>query len=71
MIPDLAYISKSLYTINHTRSRPISLLGLEAIGLHTRSLCYLVNTLTFTKSIIRTVSLTKLIYTQEKSSSYV
>ena len=35
MIPNLAYTSKSLYISNYVKSKPIYLLGLRAIDLHT------------------------------------
>ena len=47
MISNLVYTSKDFCTSNQIRFRSIYLLlGLSAIGLHTRNLCYLVNTLT-------------------------
>ena len=62
MIPDLAYTNRSLYIFNQARSNLIYLLGLRAIDLYIKGLCYLVNILTFTKFIIRTMALTKLIF---------
>ncbi len=71
MIPDLAYTSRDIYVSNQVRSKPTYLSGLGIISLYTRGFCHLVNTLTFTRSIIRTVILTKLTSTLGESLSYV
>ncbi len=61
MIPDLAYININLNTFNQVKSRLTYLLsGLNVISLNNRGFCYLVNTLTFTKSIIELIILIKL-----------
>ncbi len=71
MIPDLAYTSRGLYASNQVRSRPTYSSGLGATGLHTRGLRHLVNALTSTESVIRTVALTKLTSAQGRSPSCV
>ena len=60
MILNQVYISKSLYAFNHVKSRPIYLLGLGVIHLQIKSFYHLVNALTFTKFIIKTIILIKL-----------
>lgn len=62
MNSDLIYISKNLYTSNQVRFRPIYLLSLNITGLYTKSFCHLINALTFTKSIIRSIASIKLIF---------
>lgn len=61
MIPDLAYTNRDLYVFNQVSFRPMcSPSGLSATGLHTRSLCHLINVQTFTESTTKTVAMTKL-----------
>lgn len=47
------------------------LLDLSVTNLYIKDLCHLVNTLIFTKSIIKTVVLTKLISLQERNLSCI
>ena len=62
MIPDLAYTNKDFYASNQVRLRPTCLLlNLCATVLDTKDLYYLVNTLAFIESVIKTIVLTKLI----------
>ncbi len=47
MILILAYTSKSFYTSNQVRFRPMYLLlGLSATNLYTKSFCHLINAIT-------------------------
>lgn len=59
MILHLAYTNKYLYASNQVRSRLMYLSSLGVTSLYTRDLCLLVNTLTFTESIIRLMTLMK------------
>ena len=71
MILNLVYTNRGFYVSNQAMSRLICLLDLRTIGLYIKNLCNLVNALTSTKSVIKTLILTKLTFTQEKSFSYI
>lgn len=62
MILNLAYTIKDLFTSNQVKFRPIHLLtDFNTTNLDIRGLYYLFDTLTFTQSIVRLVTLIKLI----------
>ena len=66
MILNLVYTIRSLYVSNKMKFKLIYLLSLRVTSLYIRKLYYLVNALTSTGSIIRTMTSTKLIFTQKK-----
>lgn len=60
MILDLVYISRSFYTFNQVRSKPIEyIVRLRCYCLYIKNFYHLVNILTSTKSIIWLIILKK------------
>ena len=60
MISNFVYTNKSFYISNQVKSRFIYFLNIKAINLYIKDLCHLINTLTFTESIIKIMILTTL-----------
>ncbi len=72
MILDLTYISGDLFISNQVKYKTIySLLGLNVTSLNIKNLFYLINILNSIKSIIGSMTLGKLTFTQKRSSSCV